>query len=77
MLVARGGIEAPKGAAGSATFFDCNLMHGSVGNLSPWPRTNLFVVYSSVENALQVPFGGKPPRPDFLAEREVIPVGEL
>lgn len=74
-IVERGGITAPKGPAGSAVFFDCNLMHGSVGNLSPYPRTNLFLVYNSVENASVEPFGHRPPRPEYLAEREVKPIG--
>lgn len=69
-LTQQGAIEAPKGNPGSALLFDCNTMHGSVGNLSPAPRTNLFVVYNSVENRLVEPFGGSPPRPSFLAERE-------
>jgi ectoine hydroxylase len=73
-LVRDGGIHAPKGPPGSALFFDCNAMHGSGGNLSPFPRAGLFIVYNSVENALTEPFGGLPPRPDFLAEREVEPV---
>ena len=78
MLVERGkGIEAPKGGPGSATMFDCNTMHGSVGNLSPAPRTNLFLVFNSVENRLVEPFGGKPPRPEFLGERDVVPVSQL
>jgi len=78
MLVERGsGISAPKGGPGSATIFDGNTMHGSVGNLSPYPRTNLFVVFNSVENTLVEPFGGKPPRPEFLGERDVVPVSEL
>lgn len=78
MLVERGtGIHAPKGGPGSATLFDCNTMHGSVGNLSPCPRTNLFVVFNSVENTLVDPFGGKPPRPEFLGERDVVPVSQL
>lgn len=77
LLVQRGGITAPKGPPGSATFFDCNLMHGSVGNLSPFPRINFFMVFSSVENGLVEPFGGKPPRPDYLAEREIVPIDRL
>ncbi len=71
------GIVAPKGDPGSATLFDCNTMHGSVGNLSPCPRTNLFVVFNSVENTLVAPFGGKRPRPEFLGERDVVPVSQL
>jgi ectoine hydroxylase len=77
LLVQRGGITAPKGPPGSATFFDCNLMHGSVGNLSPFPRINFFMVFNSVENGLVEPFGGKPPRPDYLAEREIVPIDRL
>ena len=73
-LVEEGGIEAPKGPPGSAVFFECNVMHGSSGNLSPFPRTSLFIVYNSVKNSLVEPFGGLPPRPVFLAEREAVPV---
>lgn len=68
-LVERGGIVAPKGPAGTVVFFDCNTMHGSVGNLSPEPRTNLFFVLNSVENRLVDPFGGMPPRPEHIATR--------
>ena len=74
-LVDRGGMTAPTGPAGSALFFECNTMHGSTGNLSPFPRVNLFVVFNSVENALAEPYGDRPPRPEYLAERQVTPVG--
>ena len=37
--------------------------------MSPWPRSNLFFVYNSVENQLQAPFCGNKPRPDFLGNR--------
>ena len=73
-LVDDGGITAPKGLPGMALFFECNLMHGSSGNLSPYPRTNLFLVYNSVENALVDPFGNQPARPDYLAERSAEPL---
>jgi ectoine hydroxylase len=69
-LVDQGGITAPTGPPGSALFFECNLMHGSGGNLSPHPRTNLFFVFNSVDNAVVAPFSGQPPRPGYLAERE-------
>jgi len=75
MLVDRGGMAAPTGPAGSALFFECNTMHGSAGNISPHPRGNLFAVYNSVENEVTDPFGDRPPRPDYLAEREVVPIG--
>lgn len=69
-LADRGGIVAPTGPAGSALFFDCNIMHGSNSNISPYPRSNVFFVYNSVENTLQEPFCGLKPRPEHIATRE-------
>lgn len=68
-LVERGGIRAPKGPAGSVILFDCNTMHGSNSNISPYARSNLFFVYNSVENALAAPRFGLKPRPEFIAAR--------
>ena len=64
------GITAPKGVAGSVTFFDCNTMHGSNSNITPMPRSNVFVVYNSVDNTPVDPFCGLAPRPNFIAERK-------
>lgn len=60
------------GPPGSVVFFDSNTMHGSSGNMSPFPRHNVFLVFNSVENALVDPFCGLPPRPRFLAERNAL-----
>lgn len=65
----RGGIAVPKGPAGRIVLFDCNVLHGSNGNISPEPRSNLFFVYNSVTNQVRAPYGGKPPRPEFVATR--------
>jgi ectoine hydroxylase len=46
------GIQAPTGPAGSLIIFECNTLHASNANMSPWPRSNLFFVYNSVENRL-------------------------
>jgi len=70
-LVERGELTQALGPPGSVLFFDCNAMHGSTGNMSPFPRHNVFLVFNSTENRLQAPFCGLPPRPNFLAEREV------
>jgi ectoine hydroxylase len=70
LLVEQGGIEAITAKAGSVIFFDCNTMHGSAGNISPWPRANVFMVYNSVENALGDPKYGLKPRPQHIAERK-------
>jgi ectoine hydroxylase len=69
-----GGIAAPAGPAGSLILFDCNTMHGSNSNITPFPRSNLFIVYNSIDNGLVGPFGGMKPRPDFIAARQVEPV---
>ncbi|MFT5535058.1 MAG: ectoine hydroxylase [Burkholderiaceae bacterium] len=65
-----GGITSCTGKAGSVVFFDCNTMHGSNGNITPYPRSNLFFVYNSVENQLQAPVDGLSPRPNYIAARD-------
>jgi len=69
-LAERGGITAPVGKAGSVLLFDCNLMHGSNSNITPDPRSNVFIVYNSVDNKLQAPYSGQSPRPGFIASRD-------
>lgn len=69
-LVAHGGIAAPKGPPGSIVIFDCNTMHGSNGNITPYPRSNAFLVYNAVTNRLMKPFGAVRPRPNFIAHRD-------
>lgn len=70
MLANRGGIQAPKGPAGSLLLFECNTLHASNKNMSPWPRSNLFFVYNSVENRLGEPYSASHVRPEFLGARE-------
>lgn len=65
------GIVAPTGMPGTVILFDCNLMHGSNGNITPFPRSNAFFVYNAVSNRLIRPFGPPKPRPPFVAAREV------
>ncbi|MFC6333838.1 ectoine hydroxylase [Paenibacillus septentrionalis] len=68
-LVNQSRIEMPVGKAGSVLLFDCNTMHGSSANISPYPRSNAFFVYNSVENKLQEPFSSSKPRPNYIAAR--------
>lgn len=63
------GIDYAEGKAGTVIFFDCNTMHGSNGNITPFPRSNAFFVYNAVSNRLQAPFAANAARPDFLANR--------
>ncbi|MFN3579937.1 MAG: ectoine hydroxylase [Pseudomonas sp.] len=68
-MAERGGIQAPKGPAGSLLLFECNVLHASNGNMSPWPRSNLFFVYNSVDNKLGKPYAAQQQRPEHLAAR--------
>jgi ectoine hydroxylase len=71
----RFGIDQVTGPAGNALWFDSNLMHGSGSNITPFPRSNIFLVFNSVENQLGAPFAASAPRPEFLAARDFRPVG--
>jgi ectoine hydroxylase len=74
-LISDGEILTMTGKAGSVVFFDCNVMHASAGNITPFPRSNVFLVYNSVENTLEEPFAASKPRPGFLASRDFTPLG--
>lgn len=74
LLVDQGGIEAITAKAGSVIFFDCNTLHGSASNISPWPRANVFTVYNSVENCVGDPKQGLTPRPAHVATRGQFPI---
>ncbi|MEC4020087.1 ectoine hydroxylase [Streptomyces sp. H27-D2] len=65
----RHGIKLFTGAAGSATWFDCNCMHGSGDNITPYPRSNVFIVFNSMENAAVDPFAAPLPRPEYIGAR--------
>ncbi|HSE70411.1 MAG TPA: ectoine hydroxylase [Nocardioidaceae bacterium] len=74
-LAERHGIDVLEGRAGGATMFDSNCMHGSNGNITPYARSNVFIVYNSVENTCVDPFGADEPRPEFVGARDFTPVG--
>lgn len=73
----RYGIDQVTGPAGTALWFDSNVMHGSGSNITPYPRSNIFMVFNSVENQLCEPFAASAPRPEYLAAREVRPLGDV
>ena len=68
------GIKLFTGKAGSATWFDCNAMHGSGDNITPYARSNVFIVFNSVENTAQEPFAAPIRRPEFIGARDFTPV---
>lgn len=63
-------VKGVYGSAGTLVLHECNLLHGSPDNISGDPRALLMFVYNSVENELEEPFSGQPPRPHYLADRE-------
>lgn len=66
-LVDEGGVVGVYGAPGTLVFHEGNLLHGSPDNISPWARTNLMIVYNSIENRpLDKPFGARKVRPEYL-----------
>ncbi|GAB3187729.1 ectoine hydroxylase [Nesterenkonia suensis] len=71
----RFGIDVLEGPAGGAIMFDSNCMHASNGNVTPYSRSNVFIVYNSVENTPVEPFAAPSPRPDFLGSRDFTPAG--
>lgn len=68
-LVQESRIDMPVGRKGSVLMFECNTMHGSNSNITPYARRNVFMVFNSVKNALEAPFSGGKPRPEFIASR--------
>ncbi|MFE1439743.1 ectoine hydroxylase [Streptomyces sp. NPDC058739] len=68
------GIRLFTGRAGSATWFDCNAMHGSGDNITPFPRSNVFIVFNSVENKAVEPFAAPIRRPEYIGARDFTPV---
>lgn len=68
-LVERNGIVAPTGKPGGLLMFHANLVHGSSGNITPYPRRIVYLTLSAVSNAIR-----RPTRPEFIAHRDFTPV---
>src|SRR5688572_10320221 len=68
-LVARGGIVAPKGPAGSMILFHSCLVHASTSNLSPWNRVAVYLSLCAVDNHIR-----RFKRPDYIAHRDFTPI---
>jgi ectoine hydroxylase len=68
-LVARGGIVAPKGPAGSMLLFHGCLVHASTSNLSPWNRVSVYLSLCAVSNHIR-----RFKRPGYIAHRDFTPL---
>lgn len=77
-LAAQGGLVSATGKPGSVIVFDCNVMHGSNGNITPLPRSNIFFVYNALSNKVADPFCAQGPRPEHICTRKKIsPIPKL
>jgi L-proline 4-hydroxylase len=68
-LVARGGLVAPKGPAGSMILFHSCLVHASASNLSPWNRVSVYLSLCAVSNHIR-----RFQRPEYIAHRDFAPL---
>lgn len=73
-LARRCGVDQFTGPAGSALWFDSNIMHASANNITPYPRSNIFLVFNSVENTPEAPYAASAPRPAHIAARDFTPL---
>jgi ectoine hydroxylase len=68
-LVKQGGIVAPTGKPGGMLMFHGNLVHGSSGNITPFPRKIVYLTLNAVSNYIRTPT-----RPDYIAHRDFRPI---
>jgi ectoine hydroxylase len=71
LLSESGAGEPVRAPAGSAIFFDCNLLHaGGVGERLP--ESTASFIYNALSNQLKSPLVQGAERPDYLAERGAV-----
>jgi ectoine hydroxylase len=68
-LVAQGGIVAPTGKPGGLLMFHGNLVHGSSGNITPYPRKIVYLTLNAVSNYIR-----KPTRAEWIAHTNFTPI---
>ena len=68
-LAEEGGLVAPKGPGGSILMFNCNLVHASPGNVSPWGRTIIYISACHVDNHIR-----RFKREEWIAHRDFTPI---
>jgi len=71
-LANEGGCVAPTGAPGSVIMFHGNLVHASPPNISPFPRTIVYLSLCHVDNHIRA-FK----RPEWIAHRDFTPIRAL
>jgi len=71
-LADAGGIIAPTGAPGSVLMFHGNIVHASPANISPWPRTIVYLSLCEVTNHIR-----QFKRPAWIAHRDFTAIEPL
>ena len=68
-LVDQGGIVAPTGKPGGLLMFHGNLVHGSAGNITPYPRKIVYLTLNAVSNYIRTPT-----RKEWIAHTDFSPI---
>ena len=68
-LVDAGGIVSSVGRPGGVLMFHGNLVHGSAGNITPYPRKIVYLTLNAVSNYIRTPT-----RPEWIAHRDFVPI---
>ena len=68
-LVSEGGIVCPVGKPGGLLMFHGNLVHGSAGNITPYPRKIVYLTLNAISNYIRTPT-----RADYIAHRDFTPI---
>ena len=63
------GIVAPTGKPGAVLMFHGNLVHASTANITPYPRTIVYLTLCAVSNYIR-----RPTRPEWIAHRDFTPI---
>jgi ectoine hydroxylase len=68
-LVDAGGIVTPIGKPGAVLMFHGNLVHGSAGNITPYPRKIVYLTLNAVSNYIRTPT-----RAEWIAHQDFTPI---
>ena len=68
-LVQDGGIVTPVGKPGGLLMFSGNLVHGSAGNITPYPRKIVYLTLNAVSNYIRTPT-----REEYIAHTDFRPI---
>ncbi|MDK3074448.1 phytanoyl-CoA dioxygenase family protein [Sedimentitalea sp. JM2-8] len=68
-LVDEGGLVVPTGKPGGVLMFHGNLVHGSAGNITPFPRKIVYLTLNAVSNYIRTPT-----RKEWIAHQDFTPI---